>query len=369
MKTPSCLRSLALLLALTAIPAAAQEQEMRTYINGGYVHILEDGRGSDDGQGVYLGIGSAYNQYIGFEYSAFYHEFDRDGAANPNSWREFGGKVDGMLFYSRNPAFSPYFGVGLGFTNNKITGGNEEADTLVDAGVGFFKYFTAPDLGLRVDLRSRWVELNSTPGFSSFTEPILRVGLVIPLGERPAAYSAMSTTDTTTTSTDTTTTTTDTTTTQTGSRDSDGDGVPDSSDKCPGTARGVAVDADGCPLTAATGPNRAFENVQFAFDKSDLTSYAQGSLDNTISTIKGLVRQYPSLKVDVSGHTDWIGTDGYNQALSERRVNAVMNYLKRNGVEANRINSFAFGEAKPIATNETDEGRTLNRRAEIRTRE
>jgi OOP family OmpA-OmpF porin len=71
--------------------------------------------------------------------------------------------------------------------------------------------------------------------------------------------------------------------------------------------------------------------------------------------------------VDVSGHTDWIGTDAYNQALSERRANTVKDYLVQKGVDASHIRTFAYGESQPVAPNTTPEGRALNRRAEIRT--
>src|SRR3546814_19476138 len=60
--------------------------------------------------------------------------------------------------------------------------------------------------------------------------------------------------------------------------------------------------------------------------------------------------QYPSLKVDISGHTDSTGSDGYNQGLSERRANAVKQYLLRKGVEPGRLSTYAYGESKPVAT-------------------
>ncbi|HEY1077641.1 MAG TPA: OmpA family protein [Fontimonas sp.] len=105
----------------------------------------------------------------------------------------------------------------------------------------------------------------------------------------------------------------------------------------------------------------------FGFDQSTLTPTAQSTLDNAASTINELAEQHPSLKVKVDGHTDWVGTDGYNQALGERRANAVKQYLERKGVASDRIDTTSYGESKPVATNETDEGRALNRRAEVRT--
>ncbi|HEX4896199.1 MAG TPA: OmpA family protein [Solimonas sp.] len=116
------------------------------------------------------------------------------------------------------------------------------------------------------------------------------------------------------------------------------------------------------------GAELRFDDVHFEFDQSSLTDHAQSILDNAAKTVNGLTEKFPSLKVDISGHADATGTDGYNQALSERRANAVKQYLIRKGVEAGRVSTYAYGESKPVATNDTEEGRAQNRRAEIRTR-
>jgi OOP family OmpA-OmpF porin len=84
--------------------------------------------------------------------------------------------------------------------------------------------------------------------------------------------------------------------------------------------------------------------------------------------INGLTEKYPAIKVDISGHTDAVGSEGYNQGLSERRANVVKQYLLRKGVDAGRVSTYAYGESKPVATNDTDEGRAQNRRSELRTR-
>ena len=74
----------------------------------------------------------------------------------------------------------------------------------------------------------------------------------------------------------------------------------------------------------------------------------------------------PSRSVSVEGHTDATGADAYNQSLSERRAHAVLDYLAGKGVDASRLSAQGFGEGAPIAPNETREGRTLNRRVELR---
>lgn len=350
-----------LALATAAVAPASFAQgaaalgETRPYINALYTYTAEeDRRATEEGQGGYFGVGKAINEYVGLEFGAFLSEFDnRPGSAV--NFREYGAKLDGLFFYSRNPKFSPYFGLGVGSiqTDEKSTG-LSSTDPFADVGVGFFKYFTlaGTDLGFRTDLRHRRVffDENAFGGTNvdDLGETVVKVGLVLPLGPKSVPVAPVTA----------------------AVIDSDGDGVPDSADLCPGTARGVKVDDKGCPIdeTKDQGPARKFEDVYFAFDKSDLTDYAKATLDNAAGTINSLVTKHPTLKVDVSGHTDWVGTDGYNQGLSERRAGTVKDYLVRKGVDASRISTYAYGESRPVAPNETDEGRALNRRAEIRTR-
>ena len=99
----------------------------------------------------------------------------------------------------------------------------------------------------------------------------------------------------------------------------------------------------------------------FDFDQSVLKPAGRQSLDELLARIKGLEVEV----VLVVGHTDWIGTDAYNLALSLRRAAAVRAYLVSQGLPADRIRTEGKGESEPVASNETDEGRALNRRVEI----
>jgi len=102
--------------------------------------------------------------------------------------------------------------------------------------------------------------------------------------------------------------------------------------------------------------------VTFAVDSSTITPTFQGTLDQIANSLT----KYPDSLVDVYGHTDSTGSDSYNQALSERRAKAVADYLTLRGVSSARIRYQGFGEQYPVADNATPEGRSQNRRVEIK---
>ena len=77
------------------------------------------------------------------------------------------------------------------------------------------------------------------------------------------------------------------------------------------------------------------------------------------------MNQNPGMKLNVAGHTDWIGSDAYNQKLSDGRAASVMNYIVGKGVDASRVKSKGYGETTPIADNKTAAGRAKNRRVEL----
>ncbi|HEY8155107.1 MAG TPA: OmpA family protein [Myxococcota bacterium] len=103
--------------------------------------------------------------------------------------------------------------------------------------------------------------------------------------------------------------------------------------------------------------------VNFAFDKSDIDAASSVVLDAAAEQLN----ECRNVAVRVEGNTDWIGTDAYNQALSERRAESVRSHLVSRGVSASRLTAVGYGESRPIASNETDEGRALNRRVELKT--
>ncbi len=136
--------------------------------------------------------------------------------------------------------------------------------------------------------------------------------------------------------------------------DSDKDGVLDPEDKCPNTPAGFSVNTEGCPLKATLYLN-------FAND-SDAVDAAGTEKVNDFATF---LKNSPALKATIVGHTDSAGSDAYNQKLSEKRANKVRSMLIDQGIAADRLTAVGEGEAMPIATNATPEGRAENRRIEV----
>jgi outer membrane protein OmpA-like peptidoglycan-associated protein len=153
--------------------------------------------------------------------------------------------------------------------------------------------------------------------------------------------------------------------------DGDGDGVPDYLDKCPNTAKGVQVDSAGCPSkkeTVVIVKQGELETLilsgdtNFEFNKSKLLPNAYTVLEGIISTMQ----EHPKYKWEVGGYTDGIGSVSYNKKLSRQRAQAIVDYLVRKGVKRNNLKIVGYGKDNPIATNETLEGRSMNRRVEIK---
>ena len=103
------------------------------------------------------------------------------------------------------------------------------------------------------------------------------------------------------------------------------------------------------------------EKVLFAFNESDLS----GNAENSLNKLSNILQKYPETDIVIIGHTDSKGTEAYNQRLSERRANSVSYYLRNHNISASRVTVQGMGETDPVATNDSDEGRSLNRRVEF----
>lgn len=178
-----------------------------------------------------------------------------------------------------------------------------------------------------------------------------------------------------------------------GCPDTDGDGVMDSEDKCADTPKGVKVDLTGCIAdtdgdgvidTEDACPNlagvasakgcpevkpevkqlfqKALQGIQFQTGKAVIKSVSFPILD----AITKVMKENPSYKIFIGGHTDDVGNDATNMTLSKNRAEAVAKYLITKGVDPLRISSTGYGETTPVDSNKTTAGRTRNRRVEFK---
>lgn len=340
---------------------------------------LDNNRPTDNGDLYYgIGIGRFLNSNFSLDL-----EYDRINAtvtpaamaasfpgATFNDWDMKSTNLIGRYYFGENDV-RPFVAFGAGYTSHRNIF-SENSDLNVNLGVGVEGSFT-DRLNGRAQLMYRFNHDNNGQGpqFDSFDDFIFSLGLVYSFGgggsssaAEPAAAAP-----------------------EPVDRDSDGDGVMDSSDRCPGTRAGAAVDEYGCALDSDGDgvPNsrdkcpdtRAgavvdldgceveavieLRGVHFDFDQATLKPEAIAILDEAA----GLLNQHSRVAVEVAGHTDSVGSEDYNQGLSERRANAVRDYLVSKGVSASRLSARGYGESRPVASNDTEEGRAENRRTEL----
>jgi outer membrane protein OmpA-like peptidoglycan-associated protein/tetratricopeptide (TPR) repeat protein len=130
----------------------------------------------------------------------------------------------------------------------------------------------------------------------------------------------------------------------------------------PNTAAFQQVEKDVELKKVAVGSKIILKNIFFDFDKATLRPEST----NELQRLTKLLNDVPTMKIEISGHTDSKGANDYNLKLSDNRAKAVVDYLIKAGIPANRLVYKGYGEEQPIATNETDEGRQLNRRTEFK---
>jgi OOP family OmpA-OmpF porin len=138
-------------------------------------------------------------------------------------------------------------------------------------------------------------------------------------------------------------------------KDTDNDGVTDDEDKCPTTKSGLEVNGYGCTLTEKASVKL---QVEFANGKSVLDS----RFDGEIKALADFMAKYPNTNAEIAGHTDNVGKVASNNALSQKRADAVKTALIKAGVDKTRLSSKGYGSKQPIADNGTVEGRQSNRR-------
>lgn len=346
------LKGLPLLCALTASAAASAQEVGHWYLTpqvGGYWSDNE--RPVEDHDWLWgLAIGKHVSEGLSIELNLNGTELGGGPAGSDHTI--YGGSLDFLGVLDRTGLVSPYLSLGLGVAQLDRDPGPDASDFMAQAGIGFFwKLWESGDgartFSLRPDVKLRWIDAGSPGNFIDYLatigfqfsfgapkapppapepEPTPPPPAPAPAPPPPPAAPA----------------------------DSDGDGVTDDIDRCPDTPRGVAVDATGCPQRGSI----TLEGVTFELNSAQLTAESFRVLDEVAAQLM----KYPRLRIELQGHTDSTGPDDYNLALSQKRAEAVRDYLISRGVAASQLTARGLGEAQPIDDNRTREGRARNRR-------
>lgn len=347
----TCLAAAGLMaLAPAAMASQNDTQETRFYIAPMASYSMPDNSAldPDDQAGLQINIGKNFNDFFALElYGSFYDGMDLTAGAGNGSVdiSSFGASA---LFFPARDILPVYALVGGGdgqydFSNTGNASLDSQDSEYYEVGAGYM--FPLNDYGIKLRAEYRYRSTNvakDNGGHLDFYDNIVSVGIQVPLSQ-PATAPAPEPAPV-----------------PVGPKDSDGDGVIDSKDECPATPSGVEVDATGCPIEKAAPI--VLQGVHFKFDSDDLTTDAQSRLNNVTAALQAS----PDVEFSIAGHTDSIGNESYNQKLSERRAHSVKSYLVDHGVTTGRITSVTgYGEARPVATNDTAAGRALNRRVEL----
>ncbi|WP_374471914.1 OmpA family protein [Arenimonas sp.] len=343
----------ALLGAVSMSQAAmAQDFDDRWYVSGTLgQNFQDDDRNTDNALFMGLGLGKFITPNWSVDVEANYQN-----PKNGNLWfSQYGASVDARYHFLREGKnWWPFVRMGLGFQKaeeefNAFPSPNspgQREDSFMAANLGAGIQADYDRYALRGELTGRFAFDDTSiaaPNSNSFGDILASVSVLVKLGDLPAPVVPEAPAPVEKTCAD---------------LDDDGDGVNNCDDKCPGSVAGQAIGPDGCPVPLTID----LKGVNFDFDKDTLRPDAVAILDEAVS----ILQKYPQLKVEVAGHTDSVGTEQYNQGLSERRAAAVYNYLTGKGIDAGRlVGPNGFGESRPIDTNDTSEGRARNRRTEL----
>jgi OOP family OmpA-OmpF porin len=300
---------------------------------------LDSTRNTDDSDlwwGVGFGRFFGNNLSVDIEYDEFSDTYRDYATAVPGAtFDQWGQKHLGLMgrYHFFNGNIRPYLAFGLGAIEHRSVL-DEGSHMAISAGAG-----VQGKLAKHLSARAQVIWRNdsdhvSLPGVNDYSDLIYSVGLSFDFGgkEPPPPPPPPN-------------------------PDLDGDGVPNERDKCPNTRPGAVVDLDGCEVEAVI----ELEGVYFDFDKATIKPEGKVVLNEAAA----LLQKHERVVVEVAGHTDSTGSDEYNQGLSERRANAVKDYLTAQGVTATRLSARGYGESQPVASNDTKEGRAENRRVEL----
>lgn len=345
MKNKQLILAASLLGATFSNAAIAKEAfDNRLYVAPAvsYIWTDEDRNSSRNDYGLSLGLGKALSENFNLELKGFVNNFEHlsSETKDENQWRSFGSTLDLQYYFNRND-LAPYAVVGAGFMNSRVDG-RSATGIIGEAGLGL-SYKICDAISLRSDVRYRYNDNfdkhlvdNET---TTYNEMIVNVGVVIPFGKAPSKAAEY----------------TPVPVAKPVSDDSDNDGVKNSVDKCPDTKAGVKVNLVGCDMGIT------LKGVNFNVNSPVLTVNAK----NILNPLADEIKAYPNKKdIEIQGHASSEGKAKHNMTLSKKRAEAVVAYLKSQGVTNNLI-AVGYGSTMPIADNASEDGRQKNRRVDM----
>lgn len=320
----------------------AQEYDNRPNVYAGGVYQFFDSEvNQDDDFGWLFGAELPISERWGLSLEHWEVETDNDNAPGEADLKYT--RLGGNYHLTQHGAWQPYLSAGLGYYRLKEAGLTPDFDEpSFDFGVGV-KRFIGDNFFVRGDAKmirvqdiNTWdqtISLGIGYAFGPKTRAAAPVAAAAPA---PAAAPVAS------------------------DPDSDGDGVPDSRDRCANTPRNLAVDANGCPIMDRS-QERQDLLVNFDFDQA----VVKQEFYDEIETFAEFLETYSNTNAVIEGHTDSDGTEAYNQGLSERRAQAVMNRLvEAHGIPASRLSAVGYGESRPVVENDSTANKARNRRIE-----
>lgn len=340
--------------AALTLPAASQAlaDQHRVYVNPfvGYQHF-DDQRDLDNSPVYGVGLELRMLPRWAVEAVFSYAEPDQKYVGGNATFREV--RVDGLHYFG-TPAdrWNPYVAVGFGradFDNGPElnTKGSYHDEAQVNAGGGI-RYNVNDLFALRADIRGfhgineSTFDARASVGFSLALNQARQAAPAPAPEPRPAPAPAPAPAPDPRTI------------------DSDGDGVPDYRDQCPGTPAGTVVDETGCEVVTL---ETITLYVTFPVNSAEIGA----RYDDEIRQVAEAMRDDPEVTVEIAGHSDSTGRADYNLDLSQRRAESVAQRLiSIYGIDGRRVTPVGYGEAEPIASNDTAEGRAQNRRVEAR---
>lgn len=343
------LRILALVPFLAA-SLAAQAGEGDWYVAPSIVYFDDDGkRRIDDAMGgLQVQFGKEMSRRLSLEGLLGYHDID---GFPGQEHLELGFNVVGKFL--PDGWISPYVIGGIGYLRADVgipdfgglpPAGETANNATATGGLGLEIRFRDTPWSLRTEARLR----HAFDSDDSLTDAIVSLGLQYNFGGKSKAR-AMTTSDKEAVPAAVVAAV---------PADDDADGVANDRDQCPGTPAGVRVDTRGCEILE-------LRNIYFGFDSAVLLATARSMLDASAATL----RRHPDLEVEIVGFADSRGPESYNQRLSERRAEAVRDYLRQAGVDAARLTARGYGESHPGASDLSANGLAQSRRVELRVQE